>query len=57
MPEYTVEWQIELSAATPLEAAREARRIQLDRNALVGAFNVYAGDTGETTHIDLDEEN
>ncbi len=49
MPEYYVEWRIELSADSPEEAARKARELQRDDTARVGTFHVI-----EANHDHLD---
>lgn len=37
---YAVSWIIELDATSPLEAAREARKVQLDPDSTAVVFNV-----------------
>jgi hypothetical protein len=53
MPEYLVEWQIEIVAETPEEAARKALIIQRDTTSLATAFDV-TDDAGDTARIDLE---
>jgi hypothetical protein len=53
--EYRVMWEIDIAADSPEEAAREARRIQRDPKALVGAFEVIDREDGKDFKIDLDE--
>ena len=42
MNEYTVRWEIEISAASPEEAARMALDIQRDPTSLATVFTVVA---------------
>ena len=41
MPEYKVVWEVDLSANTPLEAAKEARLWQQDPYNEAGFFRVF----------------
>lgn len=41
MPEYRVQWEMDVEADTPQDAARVARDYQLDADAIVGVFYVY----------------
>ena len=54
MPEYRVEWDIELSARSPEAAAREALRIHRDPTSLATVFTV-TNSRGEQRKIDLTE--
>lgn len=40
MPEYLITWKINISAENPLEAAKEARKTQLDKGSLATIFEV-----------------
>jgi hypothetical protein len=50
---YTVQWEIELFARCPKDAAREARKIQMDPNNRADHFTVHNDD--RTKEIDLSE--
>jgi hypothetical protein len=51
---YSVRWDIEVDAANPEDAARQALRIQRDTNSLATSFEVFAMDgTGACTPVDL----
>lgn len=58
---YRVTWEIDILAATPEDAARQARKYQLDGSANVGYFTVHwmeqiDGDAWpEQVDVDLDE--
>ena len=56
---YLVRWEIDSDAATPLEAAREARAAQLEPGTTATIFDVFpvhpAGCLGISTRIDLEE--
>jgi hypothetical protein len=52
MPEYQVEWLMDISADTPLEAAEKAHAIMLDRFSEAVVFKVIAED-GTETILDL----
>ena len=54
MPQYRLTWEIDIDADDVVTAAREARRYQLDPDAIVGVFEVTDKD-GHTTRVDLDE--
>ncbi len=58
MPEYLIEWTIELDAESPEEAARLALAIQRYPDSLATVFKVYGEDAeGVTIDVtDLDEE-
>lgn len=52
MPEYYVEWSINITAGSPAEAAEEAQRIQRDLDSVATVFDVY--EDGDAYHrIDL----
>jgi len=55
MKEYLVQWEIELKADSPLQAAKLAREIQADRSSLAVVFDV-ADEKGETVRVDLMED-
>ena len=52
--EYHVTWEIEVVAESELEAAKEARRIQLDPDSIATVFEVR--EMGKVHGIDLLEE-
>jgi hypothetical protein len=52
MPEYHITWTIDLEAATPEAAAREALRIQEDPNSWGKVFYV-TDEKGKTVSVDL----
>lgn len=55
---YRVVWEIDIYAASPVEAAREAQRIQRDYDSVATVFDcINMDDThGTTTPVDLLEE-
>lgn len=61
MPDYHVTWEIELYADTPEDAARQARKMQLDPDSIGDVFEVIEiGGDGTSRQVDLfmiDEEN
>ncbi len=52
---YLVEWSIDIWAASPLEAAREALKIQRDPDSIATVFNIIDED-GESVDVDLEED-
>jgi hypothetical protein len=52
---YHVNWEIELYAESPMDAARKALAIQRDPQSLASVF-VVTGEDGEMHHIDLADE-
>ena len=52
---YRVVWEIDVDAASPLEAAREARRIQEKRDSIAHVYQVF-DNGGKRTEVDLDDE-
>lgn len=56
--EYTVTWTIQLDAESPLEAAREAKKWQLDPESIANVFLVRESKYGRSANerVDLDEE-
>lgn len=54
MPEYFIEWRIELFADTPEQAARNALAIQRDPGNRANTFHVTSGD-GECEAVDVEE--
>ena len=52
---YLVRWEIDSDAATPLEAAREARAVQLRPDTTATVFDVYEDGQNEGERIDLQE--
>jgi hypothetical protein len=51
---YRVEWEIDVEAATPEEAARKALEYQRDKNSSATVFSVY-DDKGDKRQLDLTE--
>lgn len=54
MPDYVVEWRIDITAPNPEAAAREAWRHMRRRDSTANVFQVLA-ETGEMEQIDLQE--
>lgn len=54
MPDYYIEWSIDLEAAAPREAAQEALKIMRDPFSLATVFRVYDED-GNPIQVDLEE--
>jgi hypothetical protein len=54
MPDYHVNWEIELSADSPREAAAKALAIQRDPDSIATVFEVR-DESGHTERIDLDQ--
>jgi hypothetical protein len=56
---YLVRWEIDSDAATPLEAAREARAAQRDPFTVAVVFDVFEvsahGKLGKMQRVDLDK--
>ena len=49
MPDYLVQWEINITADSPEAAAREALRIQRDPASCATVFNVWDEDGIDTT--------
>lgn len=57
MKTYTVTWDIELDADNPIEAAREALKIQRDESSWATAFSVVDNDDQSGMwHVDVGDE-
>lgn len=52
---YRVVWTIDVHADSPLEAAKAARRIQLDPHSVATFFNVTHRGSDTTIPIDLED--
>ena len=52
MAEYLVTWEIDLTAADPIDAARQAYEIQRDWDSTATVFTV-AGDDGSVVEVDV----
>ena len=52
MTSYSVNWQIEIDAELPVEAARQAVEIHRDPNSTATVFDIYDED-GNYTRVDL----
>ena len=48
MPEYRLKWEIDLTADSPLEAAKEALNVQRDLSSIASVFTVTDKDGNET---------
>jgi hypothetical protein len=55
MPDYIVNWKIDIEADSPEEAARKALEIQRRLDSIALVFDVTSAD-GETLEVDLLEE-
>lgn len=55
MPNFTVVWEIQISADTPRKAAEVARSFQRNPSSMVGVFDVIA-ESGLVERVDLDED-
>jgi hypothetical protein len=55
MTEYLVQWKIDIDATDPVEAAKEARKIQLDTGSIATVFEVTDKKAGKTLEVDLSE--
>jgi len=53
MTEYIVMWVIELNATDPVEAAKFARRVQLDEESTATCFEVVDKKANKTIKVDL----
>lgn len=53
MPDYRVSWEIDIVAASPEDAARQAREIQLRPSSIANVFDVSDGE--DITRVDLEE--
>lgn len=54
--QFRVIWEMEIEAASPKEAAREARAVQLTPGSSASVFDVWAHAAGKMHRIDLSEE-
>ena len=54
MPEYRIHWEIDITAATPLEAARRALRMHRDFESIATVFDV-TDEAGTIQRIDLED--
>jgi hypothetical protein len=50
---YRVVWEIELDAASAIDAAEQARRIQMDGESIALCYDVTPTDGGATERVDL----
>jgi len=55
MQSYLVQWKINIDANDPIEAAKEARKIQLDSGSTSTVFQVTDEITGKEETVDLEE--
>jgi hypothetical protein len=51
--DYFVSWEIELTAGSPVEAAKQARAAQTRRGTMATVFDVHGGDAGDAVRVDL----
>jgi hypothetical protein len=56
VPEYTVSWEIQLTANTPREAAERALEIQRDSTSQATVFRIVDPENQVDWVIDLEEE-
>jgi len=56
MPNYLVHWRIDIEAENPLEAAKEALKIQRDPESIATVFGVTDKESKETCNIDAWEK-
>ncbi len=54
MTEYLVQWKIDIDTTDPVEAAKEARKIQLDTESIATVFEVTDKRANKTFEIDLE---
>ena len=54
--EFRVIWEIEIQAASPKEAAREARAVQLTPGSSASVFDIWAHTAGKMHRLDLSAE-
>ena len=52
MTTYSVNWEIEVEAESPVEAARQALKIHRDQNSTATVFDVF-DEEGNCTRVDL----
>ena len=52
MTSYSVNWEIDIEAESPVEAARQALKIHRDQNSTATVFDVFDED-GNHTRVDL----
>jgi hypothetical protein len=55
MTEFLVQWKIDIDTTDPVEAAKEARKIQLDTESIATVFEVTDKKANKTFEIDLSE--
>jgi hypothetical protein len=55
MTEFLVAWKIDIDETDPVEAAKEARKIQLDTESIATVFEVTDKNAGQTFEVDLSE--
>jgi len=55
--QYLVKWEIDITASSPVEAAKQALGIQRDKNSEALVFNVHEHISNSTFEIDLITEN
>jgi hypothetical protein len=54
--EYNVQWNIDIYATSPREAAENAKKIHLDKDSTANLFQVKRFDEEHFENIDLDKE-
>ncbi len=54
MPEYRITWEMDIDADSPIDAARQALRIQRDPDSIANVFDI-TDDAGITERIDLED--
>jgi len=55
LKEYHVTWEIDVTASSAVEAAKQAREMQTAEGSMANVFDVTSED-GDTTRVDLEEE-
>ncbi len=55
MTEFLVQWKIDIDTTDPVEAAKEARKIQMDTESIATVFEVTDKKANKTFEIDLSE--
>jgi hypothetical protein len=57
MVEYSIQWNIDLDAASPVKAAKEALKVHRDRESIATIFEVTNKKSGTMFIVDLSSEN
>jgi hypothetical protein len=54
MPEYRITWEMDIDADSPIDAARQALKIQRDPDSIANVFDI-TDEAGTTERIDLED--